>query len=52
MNGNGALLAGGNRVDGKFGAGVDVAAHEDIRLCRLIGNRVGHSTLAAAQLHP
>ena len=51
MDRNCALLTGGNRVNGEFGASVNISAHKEIRLCRLIGNRVGHSALAAAQLY-
>ena len=30
MDGHGGLVAGGDSVDGKAGAGVDVAAHKDV----------------------
>lgn len=45
------LLARGNRVNGKPRPGADVAADENVRLGGLVGQRVGHSALAAAQLN-
>ena len=30
MDGHGSLVAGGNGIDGKAGAGVDVAAHKEV----------------------
>ena len=51
MDGHGGLVAGGDGIDGKAGAGVDVAAHKDVGLGGLIGLGVGESALAAAKLH-
>ena len=39
------------RVNGKPRPGADVAADENVRLGGLVSQRVGHSALAAAQLH-
>ena len=51
MDGHGGLVAGGDGIDGKAGASVDVAAHKDVGLGSLIGLGIGKSTLAAAKLH-
>ena len=51
MDGHGGLVAGGDGVDGKAGAGVDVAAHKDVWLGGLVGLGIGKGTLAAAELH-
>ena len=51
MDGHRGLVAGGDSVDGKAGAGVDVAAHKDVGLGGLIGLGIGKGTLAAAELH-
>ena len=51
VDGNGALLACGNRINGKARAGVHIAAHKDIRLGSLVSRGIGHSALAAAKLH-
>ena len=51
MDGHRGLVAGGDGVDGKAGAGVDVAAHKDVGLGSLIGLGIGKGTLAAAELH-
>ena len=51
MDGHGGLVTGGNGVDGKAGAGVDVAAHKDVWLGGLVGLGIGKGTLAAAELH-
>ena len=51
VDGNCPLLARGNRVNGKPRPGADVAADENVRLGGLVGQRVGHSALAAAQLN-
>ena len=41
MQGNGALAACGDRIDGKLRAGQAVAADEDVKLIALIGDLVG-----------
>ena len=51
MDGHRALLAGGNGLDGKAGAGVDVAAHEHVGLGGLVGESVRRGAPAAGQLH-
>ena len=51
MDGHRGLVTGGDSVDGKAGAGVDVAAHKDVGLGGLIGLGIGKGTLAAAELH-
>ena len=51
MDGHRGLVAGGDSVDGKAGAGVDVAAHKDVWLGGLVGLGIGKGTLAAAELH-
>ena len=51
MNGHGTFLARCNSVNGKLGAGVYIATHKNIFLCRLIGQAVCHSAVAATQLH-
>ena len=51
MDGHGGLVAGGDGIDGKARAGIDVAAHKDVGLGGLIGLGIGESTLAAAKLH-
>lgn len=40
MDGHRALLAGGDGLDGKAGAGVHVAAHEHVGLGGLVGKGV------------
>ena len=52
VNGDRALLACRDGVNGKLGSGVNIAAHKHIRLGGLVGQRVGHGTAATAQLHP
>ena len=51
MDGHRGLVAGGDSVDGKAGAGVDVAAHKNVWLGGLIGLGIGKDTLTAAKLH-
>ena len=51
MDGHRGLVTGGNGIDGKAGASVDVAAHKDVRLGGLVGLGIGKGTLAAAKLH-
>ena len=51
MDGHGGLVAGGDGIDGKARAGIDVAAHKDVGLGGLIGLGIGESTLAAAKLN-
>ena len=51
MDGHRGLVASGDSVDGKAGAGVDVAAHKDVWLGGLVGLGIGKGTLAAAELH-
>ena len=51
VDGHGGLVTSGDGVDGKLGTGVDIAAHEDVRLGGLIGLGVCHGALAATQLH-
>lgn len=40
VDGDCALLAGGNRVNGKLGSRVDIAADKNVGLCGLIGHSV------------
>ena len=51
MDGHGGLVAGGDGIDGKAGAGVDVAAHKDVGFGGLVGLGIGKGTLAAAKLN-
>ena len=51
MDGHGSLVAGGNGIDGKAGAGVDVAAHKDVGFGGLVSLGIGQGALAAAELH-
>ena len=51
VDGDCPLFACRNRVDGKARAGIDVAAHKHVGLRGLVGQRVGHGTLATAQLY-
>ena len=51
VDGNGALLAGGDRVDRELRAGEDVAADEDVRLRGLVGEAVRLRGIAAAELY-
>ena len=51
MDGHRGLVAGGDSVDGKAGAGVDVAAHKDVGFGGLVSLGIGKGTLAAAELH-
>ena len=51
MDGHRGLVTGGDGVDGKTGASVDVAAHKDVGLCGLVGLGVGKGTLTTAKLH-
>ena len=41
VDGNRALTACGDRVDYEFLSGINVSANEDVRLSRLICNRIG-----------
>ena len=50
VQGLGAFAAGGNRVDGKLRAGVDVAADEDIVLLGLVGDGIGNGVALLAGL--
>ena len=51
MDGHRGLVAGGDSVDGKAGAGVDVAAHKDVGFGGLVSLGIGKGTLTAAELH-
>ena len=51
MDGHRGLVAGGDSVDGKAGAGVDVAAHKDVGFGGLVSLGIGKGALAAAELH-
>ena len=51
MDGHRGLVTGGDSVDGKAGAGVDVAAHKDVGFGGLVSLGIGKGTLAAAELH-
>ena len=46
-----SLLAGGNGVNRKLGTGEDVAAHKDVRLCRLVGEFVGNGIHTTEKFH-
>ena len=51
MDGHRGLVTGGDSVDGKAGAGIDVAAHKDVGFGGLVSLGIGKGTLAAAELH-
>ena len=51
VNGDGAFLTGGNGVNGELGPGVYVAAHKDVGFSGLVGQTVGNSAVAPAQLN-
>ena len=51
VDGNGTLTSGGDGIDGKFGAGVYVAAHKNVRLRGLVGQTVGLGPISSAQFH-
>ncbi len=46
-----ALFAGGNGINGKAWAGINVTAYKDIFLCRLIGPGIGLRSLVSVQLN-
>ena len=50
VQGLGALAAGGDRVDRKLRAGVDVAADKDVVLLGLVGNGIGNGVALLAGL--
>ena len=51
MDGDSTLTASSDGIDGKLGAGVHIAANEDIGLRGLIGKAVCNCTISAAQFH-
>ena len=51
VQGLGSTLALFNGIDGELGPVVHVAAHEDIGLGGLVGQRIGHGVIAAPELH-
>ena len=51
VQGHGALLAGGDGVDGELLAGVGVAADEDVGLGGLVSQRIGLDGAVGVELH-
>ena len=51
MDGDRSLVTCGDGVDGELGAGVGVAAREDVGLGGLVGHGVGHGTAPTPELH-
>ena len=51
VDGDSALAACSDGINGELGAGVHITAHEDVGLIGLIGEAVGHSAVAATQCH-
>ena len=51
VDGDGTLTSGGDGIDGKFGAGVYVAAHKNVGLRGLVGQAVGLGPISSAQFH-
>ena len=51
MDGHRGLVAGGDSVDGKAGASVDVTTHKDVGFGGLVSLGIGKGALAAAELH-
>ena len=51
VDGNRALTAGGDRVDYEFLSGINVSANEDVRLSRLVCDRVGLDGLVSVEFN-
>ena len=51
VDGNRALTAGSDCVDDEFLSGVNVSANEDVRLSRLVCNRVGFDGLVPVEFN-
>ena len=51
VQGVGGLVAGGNGIDDELRSGVDVAAHEDVRILGLVGQLVGDRVVAVPEGH-
>ena len=51
MDGHRGLVAGGDSVDGKAGASVDVTTHKDVGFGGLVGPGIGKGALTTAKLH-
>ena len=51
MDGHRSLVTGGDSVDGKAGASVDVTTHKDVGFGGLVGLGIGKGALTTAKLH-